>query len=63
MSSKVPEIIACTDKNDIEGVKKCIEKGCNIDEQRQVILYPFTLFSRMDDLRFLLHVLRDILTL
>lgn len=63
MSSKVPEIIACTDKNDIEGVKKCIDKGCNIDEQRQVKLYQFTLFPRMDDLRFLLHVLRDILTL
>ena len=39
MSSKVPEIIACADKNDLEGVKRCIEKGCNIDEQRQVCVF------------------------
>ena len=39
MSSKVPEIIACADKNDLEGVKGCIEKGCNIDEQRQVCVF------------------------
>ena len=34
--SSVPKIIACTDANDLEGVRKCIASGCKIDEQRQV---------------------------
>lgn len=37
MPSSIPRIIACADANDIEGVKKCINDGCNIDEQRQVV--------------------------
>lgn len=54
MSSTVPEIIACTDKNDIEGVKKCIEKGCNIDEQRQVrFVLLWLIMVRMEDLLYL----------
>lgn len=38
MSSTVPLIISCTDSQDIEGVKKCIQDGCNIDEQRAVMI-------------------------
>lgn len=37
MPSSIPRIIAYADANDIEGVKKCISDGCNIDEQRQVV--------------------------
>ena len=35
MSSSVPKIIACTDSKDLEGVKKCIENGDNVDSQRE----------------------------
>lgn len=56
MSSSVPKIIACTDANDLEGVKKCIASGCNIDEQRQVGEVGWKLGSRMDALRCWLPV-------
>ena len=36
MSSSVPKIIACTDSKDLEGVKKCIDNGDNVDSQREV---------------------------
>ena len=36
MAPTVPKIISYADANDIEGVKRCIDDGCDIDEQRQV---------------------------
>ena len=38
MAPAVPKIISYADANDIEGVKKCIDDGGDIDEQRQVTL-------------------------
>ena len=54
--SSVPKIIACTDVNDLEGVRKCIQSGCKIDEQRQVRTRVDNLPSRMDVLPCLLPV-------
>lgn len=45
MPPATPKIITCTEAHDVEGVKKCIEEGCNIDEQRQVALLAVVLFK------------------
>ena len=41
-----PEITVYAEKNDVEGVSKCLQNGCSIDETRSVrICYYFLLIG------------------